>query len=66
MTLIGVVLAAVAVVLIVFGVAFGVAEVVIAGDDDDFADWFMATVAAITVLAGAGTARVAVAVLRRT
>jgi hypothetical protein len=62
----GVVLATIAVVLIVFGVVFGVAEVVIAGDDDEFADWFMAIVAAATILAGGITARLALALLRRT
>jgi uncharacterized membrane protein HdeD (DUF308 family) len=58
----GVVLAAIAVVLIVSGVA----EVVVAGDDDEFADWFMALVAAATTLTGAITGRMALALFRRT
>jgi hypothetical protein len=43
-----------------------VAEVAVAGDDDDFADWFMALVAVAAILAGAISARLALALFRRT
>jgi hypothetical protein len=40
-------------------------EVLLEGDDDDFADWFMAIVAGVMILVGITSARLALAVLRR-
>ena len=65
-TALAVVLALAAVVLIVLGIGLGVGEVLLDGDDDEFADWFMAIVAGMTILVGVTTARLALAVLRRT
>jgi hypothetical protein len=61
-----VVLALAAVVLIVLGISVGVGEVLVGGDDDDYADWFMAIVAGMTILLGLTSARLALGVLRRT
>jgi hypothetical protein len=61
-----VVLALAAVVLIVLGISVGVGEVLVGGDDDDYADWFMAIVAGMTILLGVTSARLALGVLRRT
>jgi formate hydrogenlyase subunit 3/multisubunit Na+/H+ antiporter MnhD subunit len=65
-TALSVVLALAAVVLIVLGISLGVGEVLLYGDDDDFADWFMAIVAGMTILVGVTSARLALAVRRRT
>jgi formate hydrogenlyase subunit 3/multisubunit Na+/H+ antiporter MnhD subunit len=66
-TALAVVLALVAVVLIVLGISLGVFEVLLEGrNDDDYADWFMAILAAMTILVGVTSARLALAVLRRT
>ena len=66
-TALAVVLALAAVVLVVLGISVGVFEVLLEGrDDDDFADWFMAIVAGMTILVGVTSARLALAVLRRT
>ena len=65
-TALAVVLALAAVVLIVLGITFGVSEVLLPGDDDDFAAWFMAIVAGATILVGVTSGRLALAVLRRT
>jgi hypothetical protein len=65
-TALAVALGLAAVVLIVLGISLGVGEVLLYGDDDDFADWFMAIVAGMTILAGAASARLALVVLRRT
>jgi hypothetical protein len=42
-----------------------VGEVLLAGDDDDYVDWFMAIVAGMTILVGVTSARLALAVRRR-
>jgi hypothetical protein len=65
-TALAVVLALAAVVLIVLGISLGVGEVLLYGDDDDFADWFTAIVAGMTILVGVTSARLALAVHRRT
>jgi hypothetical protein len=65
-TALAVALGLAAVVLIVLGISLGVGEVLLYGDDDDFADWFMAIVAGMTILVGAASARLALVVLRRT
>ena len=64
-TALAVLLALAAVVLIVLGIGIGVGEVLLGGDDDDFADWFMAIVAGVTILVGVASARLARAALRR-
>jgi hypothetical protein len=65
-TALAVVLALAAVVLIVLGITIGVFEVLLEGDDDDYVDWFMAIVAGMTILVGVTSARLALAVRRRT